>query len=667
MQRQDAKRMNKPELLLPAGSVEAFYAALKGGADAIYLGLQDFNARKRASNFTIYQLPQLVDVAHKNGTKIYITLNTVIKNEELPQLYTLLFQLSQIKIDAVIIQDWGILHLIKKYFPKIEVHASTQMAFHNSVGVNYGKKSGLARIILARELTFKELTAIRTKTKAEIELFVHGALCYSFSGMCLFSSYLGGMSANRGACKQPCRRMYTDNHKKHYIFNLKDNELIDFIPELTKLGVNSLKIEGRMKSADYVYTIARAYRMAIDDHSRIEEAKNILMHDISRDKTSYFMGGNVSEAITEKPNTGVYIGKVVDKTKTGFTFQSSISPEEIRRLRVCSPDWNKQINMKLKEYLEEGDNITVKADTTEINIDDLVYVSGFENQKFPTKLRQSGGVKIKSPSLNEAKNKTSHLVKPSKKHRNELFFRIDSLAWLRKIRLEDVDHLILKLSLKEWSNIPLESKFLARNKHKLIIELPKFIMEDNFDKYEKLSHQLFKRGITSFMVGHISQAEIIPYQAKVFSNENVYTFNDAAIAQLQRMKIQNHVYPLENDLVNLLRGKDRSGIVPLHFTPQLFYSRMPVKTNSESGHFKDDTNIEYHVEKREGVTITLPNKPVSLLQNKQDLIKRGFRQFLIDVSFTPASQNTFKTLIKRYFKGEQVQPSTSFNFKKGLN
>lgn len=659
--------MNKPELLLPAGSVEAFYAALKGGADAIYLGLQDFNARKRASNFTINQLPQIVELAHKNRTKIYITLNTVIKNDELPQLYTLLYQLSQIKIDAIIIQDWGILHLAKKYFPKMEIHASTQMAFHNSPGVNFGKKSGLSRIILARELTFKELSAIRSKTKAEIELFVHGALCYSFSGMCLFSSYLGGMSANRGACKQPCRRMYTDNHKKHYIFNLKDNELIEFVPELSKLGIDSLKIEGRMKSADYVYTIARAYRMVIDDHSQIEEAKKILVHDISRDKTSYFMGGNVSEAITEKPNTGVYIGKVIDKTKNAFTFQSSVSPNEIRRLRVCSPDWNKQINMKLKEFIEDGDKISIKTDTTEIDINDLVYVSGFESQKFPAKLRQSVGAKIKTPGSNEAKNKTTHLVKPQKRHRNELFFRIDSLAWLRKIRLDDVEHLVLKLPVKEWSNIPLETKFLAKNKHKLIVELPKFIMEENYDKYVRLSNQLFKKSVTRFMIGHISQVALLPDQVQVISNENVYAFNDAAVAQLKRMRIQNHVYPLENDLVNLLHGKDRSGIVPLHFTPQLFYSRMPVKTINESGNFKDDTNIDYHVEKREGVTITLPNKPVSLFQNKQDLIKRGFRQFLIDVSFTPASQNTFKTLIKRYFKGEQVQPSTSFNFKKGLN
>lgn len=657
----------KPELLLPAGNTEAFYAALKGGADAIYMGLQDFNARKRASNFNIQQLPILLELAHKQNARVFITLNTVIKNNELPQLYILLHQLSQLSIDALIIQDWGTFHLIKKYFPKIEVHASTQMAFHNSSGVNFGAMSGLKRIILARELTLNELQTIRKQTKADLELFVHGALCYSFSGMCLFSSYLGGMSANRGACKQPCRRMYQDNKKKHHIFNLKDNELIDYIPQICKMGINSLKIEGRMKSADYVYTIARAYRLAIDDHSKINEAKEILKHDISRDKTSYFMGGNVSDAITEKPNTGILTGKITEINNEGFVFNSSFPASEIKRIRVCSPDWKKQVNIKLKNFKEDNKFVTVISDEKNIDVGDIVYISGFTSIKFPAKLPFKKTKPIKTVGFNDAKNKTGNLLKPVKRRNIQLYFRIDSLAWLRKTRLEDVDYLIINLPYKEWENLPLNSTFLANNISKLIVELPKFIMEDKLTKYKKLIEILYEKGISKFMVSHVSQVSIIPKKALIYSNENVYTFNDAAIAQLNRFGIQNHIYPLENDLENLDIGRDRSGIVPVYFTPQLFFSRMPVKTNNQDGEFKDDTNIEFHVTKRDGATITLPVKPVSLLQNKQDLIKKGFKQFLIDVSNTTPSQNTFKTLIKRYYKGEQIQPSTSFNFKKGLS
>ncbi len=657
----------KPELLLPAGNTEAFHAALKGGADAIYLGLQDFNARKRANNFTLQQLPALLDLAHKQNTKVFITLNIVIKNEELPQLYILLFQLSHLKVDAVIIQDWGVFHLIKKHFPKLEVHASTQMAFHNSVGANFGAKSGLNRIILARELTLNELQTIRKNSKVDLELFVHGALCYSFSGLCLFSSYLGGMSANRGACKQPCRRMYHDNKKQHYIFNLKDYELIELIPEICKMGINSLKIEGRMKSADYVYTIAKAYRTVIDDNSKIKEAKRILQHDIGREKTAYFMGGNVSESITETPNTGQYAGKVEVIGKEGFDFSSRFPLEEIKRIRVCSTDRKKQINLKLKNAVQKDGLISVTTDSKEIFAGDLVYISGFSGETFSSKLPNLKTKFIKLPNINEAINKTSQLLKPAKTPRIQIFLRIDSLAWLRKIRLENIDFLILNLPFKEWSNLPLESKFLANNRDKLIAEFPKFIMEDKCSKYKKLATQLNLKGISKFMVSHISQIELIPHKAALFTNENVYTFNDAAIAQLKKFGIQNHVYPLENDLINLIKGKDRSGIVPLYFTPQLFYSRMPIKTQNEKGELKDDTNIDFHVEKKDGMTITLPNKPVSLLQNKSDLIKKGFKQFLIDVSYTTPSQNTFKTLIRRYFKGEQIQPSTSFNFRKGLS
>ena len=182
--------MSKPELLLPAGNIEAFFAALEGGADAIYLGLKQFNARGRAANFLPAQLTTMAKIAAEKGVKLYVTLNTVIKNSELPELLDTLFFLSKTKIAAVIIQDWGSYHLIKKYFPGLVFHASTQMANHNSAGVNFSAKMGFERVILARELTLDELELTMKKAKTEVEIFIHGALCYSFSGMCLFSSYL---------------------------------------------------------------------------------------------------------------------------------------------------------------------------------------------------------------------------------------------------------------------------------------------------------------------------------------------------------------------------------------------------------------------------------------------------------------------------------------------
>jgi putative protease len=659
--------MQKPELLLPAGSVEAFYAALDGGADAIYLGLQDFNARTRAANFSIQQVHQLTYLAHKNDTRLYITLNTVIKNNELPDLYQLLAQLSKTKIDAIIIQDWGIYYLAKKYFKNLVIHASTQMAFHNSLGANFAEKVGIERVILARELTFKELTNIKSNSKVELELFVHGALCYSFSGMCLFSSYLGGKSANRGACKQPCRRMFSDNNKKHYIFSLKDNELIEFIPELAKMGIRSFKVEGRMKSADYVNTIAKAYRMVLDNPQTIKEAKTLLSHDVGRDKTQYFMGGNVSEAITNKPNTGIFVGEVTEVKKVTFTFTSEIAPEEIERVRVVSKNSTWQESLKIKEFSYSKGQITTSTKGLDIKVGYRVFIVGFKGKKFPQKLSDDYNKSLHAPSIKEAKNKTSQLLKPSKKGKPSLFLRIDSLAWMRKIHFDNFDFLLLNLAQKEWGELRLSSPFIAKNKHKIIAELPKFISEDNITRYRQLVQNLNKQGIKSFMINHISQLDLMPQNVNIYASEYVYTFNDAAVAQLKSFGIRSHVYPLETDFENLFTGTDRSGIVALHFTPQLFYSRMPVIVDNQEGEFKDDTHVDYVVKKKNGMTHTLPQKPVSIFQNKPEIAKKGFHRYLIDLSFMHPTQNTYKTLIKRYYKSEQFQPSTSFNYKKGLS
>ena len=269
---------NLPELLLPAGNVENFRAAIAGGADAIYLGLRKFNARGRASNLSNHQFVSLLKEADTHQVKVYVTLNTVIKNNELNELLDMIWFLSKTKVAAVIIQDWGVYYLLKKHFPKLVIHASTQMGNHNSLGANYSQEKGIERIILARETTQQELIGIGKKSNIELEVFTHGALCYSFSGMCMFSSFVGGAGANRGICTQNCRRVYKDKGES-YLFSLKDHQLIDNLPEMIEAGVASIKIEGRMKSAEYVYTVAKAYRKALDNIRLIGGAKQELKFD----------------------------------------------------------------------------------------------------------------------------------------------------------------------------------------------------------------------------------------------------------------------------------------------------------------------------------------------------------------------------------------------------
>ncbi|HRX12035.1 MAG TPA: peptidase U32 family protein, partial [Draconibacterium sp.] len=216
----------KPELLLPAGNAESFFAALKAGADAVYLGLSQFNARVRASNFNQSQLISILKEAGKRKVLVYVTLNTVIKNSETGSLIEYLHFLHELNVAGIIIQDWGVYFITKKYFPKLKIHASTQMGIHNTLGTKFLSDKGFQRTVLARELTLKELESVVKNSPIETEVFVHGALCYSFSGMCLFSSYTGGRGANRGMCAQPCRREYDDKNHVKYLFNLKDNQLL---------------------------------------------------------------------------------------------------------------------------------------------------------------------------------------------------------------------------------------------------------------------------------------------------------------------------------------------------------------------------------------------------------------------------------------------------------
>ncbi|MDP2104864.1 MAG: peptidase U32 family protein, partial [Desulfobulbaceae bacterium] len=254
------------ELLAPAGSVESFFAAIEAGADAVYCGLKDFSARAKAKNFTIDEMERLAAYAHQEGKQLYVALNTLIKETELPKLIDTLTALAAIPVDALIIQDLGLWRLARTFFPELPLHASTQLTIHNAAGVKMLERMGFSRAVLARELSLTEISAIRGQTSMELEHFVHGALCYSISGHCLFSSYTSGNSGNRGRCGQPCRRRYSAQGKTGFYFSTSDLSAIALAPKLATAGVMSFKIEGRMKNAEYVSTVVTAYRKVLDAH-----------------------------------------------------------------------------------------------------------------------------------------------------------------------------------------------------------------------------------------------------------------------------------------------------------------------------------------------------------------------------------------------------------------
>ncbi|MDR4509078.1 MAG: U32 family peptidase [Candidatus Brocadiaceae bacterium] len=299
---QSPSHKEKPELLSPAGTMECFFAAIENGADAVYFGLKHFSARAGAQNFTLEEASRAIAYAHERSVNVYIALNTLCKTRELARITNYLVELEDLQPDALIIQDLGLLHLIETQFSDFQLHASTQMAIHNLSGAIQLKEMGFQRVVLARELSIDEIRKITLSAPLEIEVFIHGALCYSYSGLCLFSSMMGGRSANRGLCAQPCRKFYTtqEGHEGH-LFSMKDLQTLLYGKELINAGIHSLKIEGRMKSSTYVAVVTNAYRMAID--GKLDDPEEVI-HRVqtvfSRETTHAYPFGNQFKAETKQ-------------------------------------------------------------------------------------------------------------------------------------------------------------------------------------------------------------------------------------------------------------------------------------------------------------------------------------------------------------------------------
>jgi len=658
----------KPEILAPVGNVESLYAALNAGADAVYLGLQEFNARGRASNFTKPLLQLAVLKAREKKVKVYITLNILIKNKEIEPLLDVLSFLDSLKVNAIIIQDWGVYYIARKYFPRLNLHASTQMGNHNSVGVNFGESKGIVRTVLARELTMPEMELISQRSKAELEVFVHGALCYSFSGMCLYSSYAGGQGANRGICKQSCRRIYHDGIEQHALFSLKDNQQIKNLQRLMELGIHSLKIEGRMKSADYVFQVCQAYRMAIDQPQNLEKAAQLLEMDMGREKTSYFLGGNVSDGITDDPTIGILVGQILEIDKKTITFQSSVQLETGYRIRIRKEIDDQQLYVKIENFTQKGTVYQVPAEISQqVSKGDDVILVRVKTQSFSSRLGNLSVLpELKRQSVKKQEIRKSLQIDGNKSQNPMLLVRIGNPDWLVKLRFDDYDAVILSYKRSDWEKFDTNLAIHQQNRQKIRIELPKFISENQLDFYQDLAAKLFASGFNHFFISHLSQKLLLPSGVKVSCNENVYVLNDATAKLLHEEKIAEFTYPLENDLENLLSMSNKQGIVPLYFYPELFYSRMPVRVGQENNLFADETNKKFRLSVKDGITIVYPTIPVALFHYRNQLEKNGFNRFLIDYSGETISANVVKRILKKYLDRESINPSSNFNFKLGL-
>ncbi|MBE0583627.1 MAG: U32 family peptidase, partial [Desulfofustis sp.] len=315
------------ELLAPAGTRENFLVALEAGADAVYLGAPRLNARNLARDFSLDEIAALVRFAHDRGRKVYIAINSLVRESDLALVLETLAELELIRPDALIVQDLGLIRLVRRFFPSLRLHASTLMTTHNHEAIALLAKLGCARAVLARELTLEELAALAQRKTLELEVFVHGAMCFSYSGLCLFSSYFGGKSGLRGNCVQPCRRKFTvvggkgrggSTGRSGYFFSMNDLEGLTLVPQLRRIGIDSLKIEGRLRSATYVSRIVSAYRMVIDapedaSEEAVAQASRLIPEAMGRTtSTGFFLSQRPRDAIVphRSGNIGSYLGRI---------------------------------------------------------------------------------------------------------------------------------------------------------------------------------------------------------------------------------------------------------------------------------------------------------------------------------------------------------------------
>ena len=422
--------MKKPELLAPAGSFDSLIAAIEAGCDAVYLSGTMFGARKFAANFNNEELIDAIEYAHKYKVKVYVTVNTLIYEDEVEGFLKYIDFLHRSNVDAVIMQDIGMMDLVRKTYPNLNIHASTQMHIHNLEGTKFMENLGLERVVLARETSYEDIKKIKENTNIQLEIFIHGALCMCYSGQCLMSSLIGGRSGNRGTCTQCCRLPYdliSDNkkvNKDKYLLSTKDLNSIDNLYKLLELNIDSLKIEGRMKSPEYVYQVVKIYRIIIDNYYlnkkvNIEDEVKKLQVIFNRKFTKGFLFNEENNNFINpyRPNhMGIEIGKVIDY-KNGFAkvlLKDNLSL--LDGIRIIDKSDNGFIvtkmfkNKKEVEKAFKNDVIEIKVDKVNIN---TIVVKTKDNELI-NEIKKEINSKKRKLSLNGKiiihKNKPIHLI-----------------------------------------------------------------------------------------------------------------------------------------------------------------------------------------------------------------------------------------------------------------
>ena len=698
------------ELLAPAGSLEIFKGVIESGADAVYVGGSMFGARAYANNFTEEELLEAIDFAHLRGVKVYLTVNTLIKNSELSKLYDYLLVYYKRGLDAVIVQDIGVVKAIHEYFPSMEIHTSTQMTVTGADGVRFLSQFGVTRVVMAREVSLAEMKRIHEETGMELEAFVHGALCYSYSGQCLFSSILGGRSGNRGRCAQPCRLPYTVEGKKdEYILSLKDMCGIKALDKLHDAGVYSLKIEGRMKQLEYACGVVKYYRSYIDSKKPVSDA------DYERIKAlgnrcgftdRYYFDHNGSDMVTYvKPN---FVSNAAEpspeKRKLSIEGELVLREGEPGSLTVKKGDVTykasiEPVSAALKAPLDKKaaiDRINKTGDTDfefshiKAQIGENVFVpNGALNKLRRDAISGLCDKLLKKYYRNDARYADmsrltalpEHVVKSDAAHDEAINDYTTICSCMTRAQLDtligyecfdvfylDFDMYDRKTLIQQFAD---DVKSLTKRNKKVYLMLPTIFRADSSDYFVTIAKELDKVSFEGFVVKNYEElylTENLFTGRKVILDHNMYTFNDVSKSAFFEHGVSGDTVPLE---LNSREIMHRNNIG----SQMIVYGYYPLMTTANCVHkntkgcdkkqkliyLKDRYNKSFAVcnNCKECYNTIYNSLPTMLTKNIGKLKEAGIRSFRY--SFTIETPKQIKAVMD-----DKVAEYTNGHYKRGV-
>ena len=652
-----------PELLAPAGSFEALVAAVKAGADAVYVGGKSFGARAFAKNFDTEELERAAVYCRLFGVKLYVTINTLVYDREEAEFADYVRAVAKIAPDAVIAADLGAISIIRSLAPALEIHASTQMSLHNAAGLEAAARLGCKRAVLARELSFSDIIAVTEKSPIETEIFIHGALCVCHSGQCLMSSLVGGRSGNRGECAQPCRLPY--NNK--YPLSLRDLSLAAHIPEIIDSGVASLKIEGRMKSPEYVYTVTSIYRRLLDEKRRATEEEH---RELAR---AFSRGGFTDAYFTGKKDSSMTgIRSEEDKRNSAMLCAAEFKPE---KKSISAKGVFRLGKPSVLTLTLNGKSVTVLGDTPteaktrpldENSLKERIAKMGNTFFSLPVsdiEIELDEGINLSPAAINalrreavakleeRASYQNGELSPPPEKKLGKVkntaqFFDTDTLLSVSEESLSNFD--IIFAPLYDFPRV----QELAAG-----VALPPVVMEAEWESFRHALVQAKECGAKYALVANISEIDAVREAGLIpIGDFRLNVTNRRTRAEYEKLGVSEFILSPEITLSmarDIGGGEIVLGRIPLMITERCFVKENFGCDKCGAASFTDRTGAKFPIIKDSSHRNLILNSKITYMGDKKselDSAGIGIRHFL----FTNESPSEIKKLIKQYKKGESV-------------